>query len=434
MSNRVIIIIGIVAGLFMILLAGSAVGAGVIYYLTQSPDPVFAAQDTEPDSNMGLIVVSVDPGSPSEDAGIVRGDILLEIENREVNSVTEVVDVLGDFQDGDEVRLTVLHGDNLRTFEVTMETDYYPGALGIRLCCGIDEPFGLGRFLDPVQKPMIIEVIPDSPADDAGLQAGDVILSISGDEISPDESLADLIAEYDVGDEILMEIQGRGSRETTEVEVTLGEHPDEDGKAYLGIRFAPNVRSRIFLDDDVFPAPDLDGFEFEFEVPPFRRHFEFPFFDRDRFEFPFLPYNKDFTPFYFQGEGISGVIVQEVVEGSPAADAGLQPEDLITAVDSESLSDPMSFRDLIAGKNPGEVVSLTIIREEEELEIEVVLGEHPDLSGTGYLGITFGSYIHLGGDGFEHLPDDFHRYFQFDGFPLFPQPENPKPGLENQST
>jgi S1-C subfamily serine protease len=120
MSNRVIIIIGIVAGLFMILLAGSAVGAGVIYYLTQSPDPVFAAQDTEPDSNMGLIVVSVDPGSPSEDAGIVRGDILLEIENREVNSVTEVVDVLGDFQDGDEVRLTVLHGDNLPIWSGTI--------------------------------------------------------------------------------------------------------------------------------------------------------------------------------------------------------------------------------------------------------------------------------------------------------------------------
>ena len=63
MNKRVLLAIGIIAAVFTVLLIGSAFGAGVIYFLTQSPEPVFAAQVTEPDPEAGLIVVSVDAGS-----------------------------------------------------------------------------------------------------------------------------------------------------------------------------------------------------------------------------------------------------------------------------------------------------------------------------------------------------------------------------------
>lgn len=430
MNKRVLIALGIVVGVFTILLFGSALGAGLIHFLTQSPEPAFAFQSDDADPNSGLIVVAVDEGSTSEEEGIVRGDILLEIDGQPVNTLTEVVGELGNFHEGDEVQLTILHGDELREFVVEMETDYYPGALGIRLCCGADEGFGFTSFIDAELKPMILEVVPNSPADDAGLQIGDVILSINGEETDPDQSLAEVIAEFEVGDEILLEIRCRGTRESKQVEVTLGEHPEEDGQPYLGVRLAPNIRSRIIQGDGLIPLPDEDGFGFRFRLPPF----EFPFLDRDRFDFHFLPFNKEFLPFNFDGKGIQGVLITDVVEDSPAAEGGIMSGDLILAVDDEVIASPETFRDEIADRSPGDSVALTVLRQKEKFEIEVQLGEHPEEPNNGYLGVSIGVYIHFEGGDFDGFPHNFHHHFDFDGFPWWPHPEEPKPETENQST
>jgi serine protease Do len=66
-------------------------------------------------------------------------------------------------------------------------------------------------------------VFPGSPAEAAGLQAGDIIVAINGEQIGPDTDLSTLILPHSPGDTITLRVL-RGNS-VSEVEVTLGELP-----------------------------------------------------------------------------------------------------------------------------------------------------------------------------------------------------------------
>jgi S1-C subfamily serine protease len=66
-----------------------------------------------------------------------------------------------------------------------------------------------------------VPVFPDSPADKAGLQSGDIILSVDGIQIDQAHSLAQLISEFDPGETATLKV-ARGD-EVFETEVTLAE-------------------------------------------------------------------------------------------------------------------------------------------------------------------------------------------------------------------
>src|ERR671934_1551411 len=71
----------------------------------------------------------------------------------------------------------------------------------------------------------------------------------------------------------------------------------------------------------------------------------------------------------------SGVEVVEVVEGSPAASAGLRSEDLIVAVDETPIAGVDDLHKLMVSDAIGRKVRLTLIREGRKLEIELVPAE-----------------------------------------------------------
>ncbi len=69
-----------------------------------------------------------------------------------------------------------------------------------------------------------------------------------------------------------------------------------------------------------------------------------------------------------------GAYLVEVVDGSPAAKAGLQQEDIITKFDDQKLTDKNDLAKAISKKKVGESVYLTIWRDGKELTIKVSLG------------------------------------------------------------
>lgn len=71
----------------------------------------------------------------------------------------------------------------------------------------------------------ITEIVPGSPAEAAGLKAGDLILAIDGKTVSSNDDLSDLIAGYNAGDTAKLTV--RRDSERSEISVVFGEYVPE---------------------------------------------------------------------------------------------------------------------------------------------------------------------------------------------------------------
>ncbi len=70
-----------------------------------------------------------------------------------------------------------------------------------------------------------------------------------------------------------------------------------------------------------------------------------------------------------------GVVVYQVQPGSAADRAGLRQGDVITALNGTAITDPNTFRNMIASSGPGSEVTLTIKRDGRESQVRARLGE-----------------------------------------------------------
>jgi S1-C subfamily serine protease len=75
-----------------------------------------------------------------------------------------------------------------------------------------------------------------------------------------------------------------------------------------------------------------------------------------------------------------GVYVSRVASNTPASKAGLERGDIITSVGGVALDEQHSYLNTLYAYQPGDRVSLDVVREGKTLELQVTLGE---ASGTG---------------------------------------------------
>ncbi len=76
-----------------------------------------------------------------------------------------------------------------------------------------------------------------------------------------------------------------------------------------------------------------------------------------------------------------GVYLLAVVEGGPADSAGLQAGDVITAIDGTDITSMNEIKSILANKNPGDVITVTVSRSDQrgnyaEQDITVTLGNY----------------------------------------------------------
>jgi serine protease Do len=70
-----------------------------------------------------------------------------------------------------------------------------------------------------------------------------------------------------------------------------------------------------------------------------------------------------------------GVVVVAVGAGTPAATAGLQERDIITAIDGQSVADDSSFAKIISGHKAGDTLDITVSRGSQMLHVSAKLAE-----------------------------------------------------------
>lgn len=386
MNKRVLILFAGVLAFFLVLGIGALGGSVLTYFLLHAdpvqaslPEPIQWIQGEGPRDeevlagNEGVLIAGVQPDSPAAEAGLQRGDILLEAGGEEINTARELARLLRNYDPEDTLELRYRRGDEERTAVVTLAERNGEVYLGLVPCSG--DHFGVQFFGAPgirvTNTPAIIvrEVIEGGPADQAGIQAGDIITAINGEEVSGETDLRALLEDFEPGDTLTLKIQRMSEDEPLEVEVELGENPDEAGRAYLGISYVP-VPGRL----------DMPG--------------EGGWFRFDRRPFEGLPFDM---PFSELPEGVrQGIVIGEVTAGSPAEQAGLEEGDVITAVEGQPVESPAALVETIRSYQPGDSLQLTVVRqgEEEPIEVEVTLGENPDQEGQAFLGVAVQGFFY----------------------------------------
>lgn len=91
-----------------------------------------------------------------------------------------------------------------------------------------------------------------------------------------------------------------------------------------------------------------------------------------------------------------GAYVQTLTKGTPAEEAGIKVEDVITEIDGKTIKSNIDLRHCVEAIAPGKTVNVKLIRNEKQVEVKVKVGELPntDIQPTAKtntnLGITVG--------------------------------------------
>ena len=72
-----------------------------------------------------------------------------------------------------------------------------------------------------------------------------------------------------------------------------------------------------------------------------------------------------------------GAVISQVIKDAPADKAGLKAGDIITAIDGRTVADADDVRNIIGLKERGRIVRLTILRDGDQLSIDVKIGAAP---------------------------------------------------------
>ena len=151
------------------------------------------AKALEIDVDSGALISLIEPGSAAEDAGLRVDDIIVSVNDEKISGASELRNTIGLMGSGEEIDIEFIRGDETLStvatlgeqrpaIAVSVATDLHPGLEGAEL--GSSSSRGID----------VTSVVPDSPAAQRGLQAGDVITAANRREVSTLEDLGAIAA------------------------------------------------------------------------------------------------------------------------------------------------------------------------------------------------------------------------------------------------
>jgi C-terminal processing protease CtpA/Prc len=273
-----------------VLLAGACYAGGDAWLgvvLQPLSEELKEAMDIDEDVE-GVLVSDVIDDSPADEFGLEDGDVIVAIGDEQVESVKEAVRAIKSYSPEDEVEIVLLRdGDRKKVLKVALgerdegkmadldldlDLDFLPeiehafkgwmdepqGFLGVEI---MDMSEDLAEYfdVDEGEGVLVLEVTEDSPAEEVGLKAGDVILEFDGKEIDDSGDLVSYVRKSDPGEEV--EIQIKRKRRTQTVEVELGE--TESASKFFVQKFKePGKHKRVYIHPGGdLKIPDIDEIE-----------------------------------------------------------------------------------------------------------------------------------------------------------------------------
>jgi len=229
----------------------------------------------------GVLVNEVVEDSPAEQAGLKKKDVIVKYKGKKVTDAGELTTWVLETKPGEEVRLEIIRDGEKKKPKIVIgkqpksysllygeDWDFTPGRkslyfggkrgyLGVVLE-GLSEQLGDYFGVKDGEGALISEVEEDSPAEKAGLEAGDVIVKIDGEEVEDPGDVVEVVTDKEKGDKVEVEVLRDKKKKTFSVEVAERESAfgSLEGLKHLKILDSPRRGSsadiRIEIDKERF--------------------------------------------------------------------------------------------------------------------------------------------------------------------------------------
>jgi serine protease Do len=186
----------------------------------------------------GAIVAQVTPDSPASRAGLQNGDVIERLNGEKLENGSALQMAIADVTPGTKVQLGILRNGHAQTVDLTVG-EYHAKAQVANNESGADGTAGnsgkLGLAMadltpdvrqqlslpDGLKGAAIANVRPGSPADDAGLQPGDVIVQVNRHEVDSASQTVATVHASPAGQDLLLLVWSKGGEGYRVV------HPDQ---------------------------------------------------------------------------------------------------------------------------------------------------------------------------------------------------------------
>lgn len=357
-------------------------------------------------SEMGILLLFVEEGSPADTAGLQSGDIVLAVNGIRVENLRPIWRVLRNAEPGDVMTLVVKSGSEVKV--VPLVVGRRPGGrayfgvtpfpvFGQRST--VDEIVGLDQSsLGAVGEEQCTErmtwallingLVPGGPAEAAGLLPGDVVVAVNGNPIPGEEGIREALQSLSPGDTLMLEVYSQGAAPGASshfVEFTVGARPGAPGVAYVGAEIG---HLQYVVTDcgatggsttvEALPAPIPGDFRPEAPVDPSA----------------VVPPPAGLENCTY--EQTWGFGVTQILPDGPAEAAGLAANDAIVLINGAPIPAGVQAESLLAGYAPGDEVTLHVIKPFDiasgadvpgESDVTLTLASHPNVPDRAFLGI-----------------------------------------------
>ncbi len=177
--------------------------------------------------------------------------------------------------------------------------------------------------LDRARGALVTEVVDDSPASRADLEAGDVILGFDGQNVGSSQQLPWIVSTTPPDQTVDVELMREGRVST--LEVTLDEHPEQSQPDI------PDTTPPSTSDQSSTPGIDIKKLE-----PSLARQ--------------------------LGADSSDGAVVTDIDDASPAREAGLRERDIIVEIDGRSIESASAGREALEQLQPGSVSRFKLVR------------------------------------------------------------------------
>jgi Do/DeqQ family serine protease len=170
----------------------------------------------------GVLVAQVHQGTGAEKAGLASGDIIKSVDDKPIKNVTELVKEIQKKKVGQKAKLSVVRDGKPMTIEVTtspmpekpeaMKEKESEEKLGAQIQELTPQLAARFRISSEIKRGVVVISVEDgSPADELGLQEGDVILEINRKKIETIKDFEKAIKDLNLEKGIVFRLHRRGN-------------------------------------------------------------------------------------------------------------------------------------------------------------------------------------------------------------------------------